>query len=329
LASGKTESNVTQVTIVWSKQMKQENNMGPTEWLLLVILSVLWGGSFLFNGVAVKQLPPLTVVALRVSLAAVFLNLVARFRGTRVREVWRHIVPFLVMGILNNVIPFSLIVWGQRQIASSLASILNATTPIFTIIIAHLFTKDEKITATKVIGICAGFIGVVVIIGFDIAKEIGINVVAQIAILGAACSYGFAGVYGKRFRSTGVPAISVAAGQVSMSAILLIPLSLSVDKPWKLPSPSIETYLAIAGLAILSTGVAYVIYFRILSTAGATNLLLVTFLIPASAFFFGTLLLNEHLPPRYILGLGIICLGLMAIDGRVFRLLRRRWPTRN
>ena len=147
--------------------------MGPFEWLLLVILSVLWGGSFLFNGVAVRQLPPLTVVALRVSLAAVFLNLVAHIRGTRIREIWRHIVPFLIMGMLNNVIPFSLIVWGQQRIASGLAAILNATSTIFTIIIAHLFTKDEKITVIKLIGICAGFVGVIIIVGFDIVQSVG------------------------------------------------------------------------------------------------------------------------------------------------------------
>lgn len=298
--------------------------MGPVEWLLLLLLSVLWGGSFFFNGVAVKELSPLTIVALRVSLAAVFLNFAAFLRGRRIREFWRHAVPFLIMSILSNVIPFSLIVWGQQQISSGLASILNATTPIFTIIIAHLFTKDEKIRAFKIIGIIAGFAGVIVIIGPGIVNEVNNNLASQLAVLGASCSYGFAGVYGKRFRSTGLPAFSIAAGQVTMSALLLIPLSLIVDKPWELALPSGQTWMAIAGLAILSTGVAYVIYFRILNKAGATNLLLVTFLIPASAILFGTFLLHERLPLRYVLGLSIICIGLIAIDGRVFRNLRRR-----
>ena len=193
------------------------------------------------------------------------------------RRVWG---AFFVMGFLNNVVPFSLIAWGQSHIASGVASILNATTPLFTVVIAHVLTKDEKMTVTRLLGVIVGLVGVALMIGTDVLQSLGVNILAQLAILAAAISYAFAGVFGRHFRGMGLSPMAAATGQVMASSIMLLPIMLAVDKPWTLPVPSLATIGALVGVAILSTALAYILYFRILETAGATNLLLVTFLIP-------------------------------------------------
>ena len=305
--------------------MKTVNHkMSVSEWVLLLILSVLWGGSFFFVGVAVKALPPFTIVALRVGLAAVVLNMIVRVTGLRMpmdRRVWG---AFFVMGLLNNMIPFCLIVWGQTHIASGLASIFNATTPLFTVIVAHVFTKDEKISGGRLGGILVGFLGVTVIIGLDSLGGFGINTMAQCAVLGAALSYAFAGVYGRRFKSMRVAPLVTATGQVTASTFLLTPLALFVDQPWTLTMPGVDVWSALVGLALVSTALAYIIYFRILATAGATNLLLVTFLIPVSAILLGVFFLGEQLTGKDLVGMGLICFGLAAIDGRLFSFFKKK-----
>lgn len=298
--------------------------MGAMEWVLLIILSVLWGGSFFFVGVAVKALPPFTIVALRVGLAAIALNVVVRATGLRMPTDLRVWGAFLGMGLLNNMIPFCLIVWGQTHIASGLASIFNATTPIFTVIVAHAFTKDEKLTGGRLFGIIVGFAGAAVIIGLDSLDNLGTNTLAQLAVLGAALSYAFAGVYGRRFKSYGVSPLITATGQVTASTLFLVPLAAFVDQPWSLAMPSSETWAAMLGLALFSTALAYILYFRILATAGATNLLLVTFLIPVSAILLGALFLGEQLALKDFTGMGLIFLGLAAIDGRLFGFLYKK-----
>lgn len=297
--------------------------MGSLEWALLVALSLLWGGSFLFVGIAVAEVPPFTIVLVRVALAAaalwVFLAVTGR-AGPKGRAQWS---ACLVMGVLNNAIPFSLIVWGQTAIASGLASILNATTPIFTVLVAHWLTADERLTPARGMGVALGFAGVAVMIGGAALGGLGQAVAAQVAILGAALAYAFAGVWGRRFRRLGLEPSATAAGQVTCSALLLLPIALVVDRPWSLPLPGVETLAALAALALLSTALAYILYFRILAVAGATNLLLVTFLIPPSAILLGWLVLGERLEPRHAAGLLLILAGLAAIDGRLLRLARR------
>lgn len=295
-----------------------KTSMGPGEWAMLLTLSVLWGASFFFVGVAVSELPTLSIVVLRVGLAALTLWAVVLVTGRplpRSGAVW---VAFLVMGLLNNVIPFGLIVWGQQTIASGLASILNATTPLFTVIVAGLLLRDEGVTTLKLVGVVVGFIGVVVMIGTDALSGLSTGVWAQLAILGAALSYAFAGVYGRRFKRLGVDPIVTAAGQVTASTALIAPVALVVDRPWQLALPSTTTWAAIVGLAVLSTALAYILYFQILRRAGATNLLLVTFLIPISAILLGVLVLGERLGWAHISGMTLIALGLAAIDGRIF-----------
>ncbi|WP_421592197.1 DMT family transporter [Shinella sp. M27] len=294
--------------------------MTTIEWGLLIALSALWGGSFLFNGILVRELPPLTIVAARVALAAIALWTIVRLSGHAVprgREVW---LAFLGMGVLNNVIPFSLIVWGQTHIASGLASILNATTPLFAVIVAHVLTEDEKMTGGRLVGVLVGFAGVALMIGPSVLSDLGTNVLAQLAVLGAAVSYAFAGIWGRRFRRMGLPPLLPAAGQVTASALIMLPVALVVDRPWTLAMPSHEAWLALFGLAVLATALAYVIFFRILATAGATNLMLVTFLIPVSAILLGALVLGEVLAPKHFAGMALIAVGLAAIDGRVFKM---------
>src|SRR3954447_17451193 len=280
-----------------SQDARAARTMTATEWSMLLTMSVLWGGSFFFVGIAVKELPPLTIVLLRVALAAATLCLMLRIFRLRFPNERRAWTAFFGMGLLNNVIPFCLIVWGQTQIASGLAAILNATTPLFTVLVAHAFTPDEKLTGNRLAGVLVGMAGVVVIIGPNAFQGIADGVLAEVAVLGAALSYAFAGVFGRRFARMGIAPMATAAGQVIASTVILLPLALFIDRPWTLPMPSAATSLAILGLAALSTALGYVLYFSILATAGATNLLLVTFLIPVSAILLGALVLSEGLPP--------------------------------
>jgi drug/metabolite transporter (DMT)-like permease len=302
----------------------QAKQMGTAEWGMLLILSLLWGGSFLFNGILVKSLPPFTIVAGRVLLAAIALNIVVRARGEAMPRDGKSWSAFFVMGLLNNMIPFCLIVWGQTHIASGLASILNATTPLFGVVVAHLLTADEKMSGNRLVGVIVGFAGVAYMIGLDALGDLGSNLLAQLAVLTAALSYAFAGIWGRRFRAMGMSPLLPAAGQVTASSVLMLPIALIVDKPWTLPMPGSETWLALLGLALLSTAIAYILFFRILATAGATNLMLVTFLIPVSALLLGVLILGEQLQARQLVGMALIAVGLAAIDGRLFRLGKRR-----
>ena len=298
--------------------------MGPLTWALLIALSILWGGSFFFVGVALDALPPFTIVALRVGLAALALNLVVVAVVLRIPTDLRTWAAFFAMGLVNNAVPFSLIVWGQTHIASGLASILNATTPLFTVVVAHVLTSDEKMSRGGVAGVLVGVAGVVVMIGPEMLGGLGTNVVAQIAVLGASLAYALAGVFGRRFWRMGVAPLLTATGQVTASTLLLIPVALVVDRPWTLAAPAAEIWAAVVALALLSTALAYVLYSRILASAGATNLLLVTFLIPVSAIVLGASLLGEQLEPKHFAGMALIGLGLAAIDGRALGWLARR-----
>ncbi|ACL61523.1 DMT family transporter [Methylobacterium nodulans] len=291
--------------------------MTASEWGLLLCLSLLWGGSFFFTGVALQALPPLTLVVLRVGLAAIILNIVVVALGWRMprdRRIWR---AFLGMGLLNNAIPFCLIVWGQTQIASGLAAILNATTPLWTVVVAHLLTPDEAMTGRRLAGVLLGLAGVAVMVGPAVLGGLGADALAQAAVLAAALSYAFASIYGRRFGHMGVPPLVTAAGQVTASTLMLGPLALVVDHPWTLPAPGLAASGAVLGIAALSTALAYVLYFRLLASAGATNLVLVTFLIPVSAIALGVLVLGERLAPRHFAGMALIGAGLACIDGRL------------
>ncbi len=288
-------------------------------WGWLLVLSLLWGGSFFFVAVAVRELPSFTLVWLRLALAAAVLLLVLRAMGLRLPRAPALWGSFLAMGVLNNLVPFVLLVWGQHRISGGLASILNATTPLFTMLVAQALTADEKLTPLKTLGVVLGFAGAAVLLGPQALSGLGDDVLAQLACLGASLSYGFAGIYGRRFRRLGLPPAVTATGQVCASSLLLLPLMLLADQPWSLPMPGAATWAAVVGVALFSTVLGYLLYFRILAAAGATNLSLVTFLNPAVAILLGWLLLGETLLPRHLPGMALVALGLACMDGRLFR----------
>ncbi|MCP3898701.1 MAG: DMT family transporter [Desulfobacteraceae bacterium] len=290
--------------------------MGFKEWCLIIILSILWGGSFFFVEVAVKDMTPLTIVLCRVALSSIILLAIVRIKGYIMPSSIRVWGAFFIIGAFNNVIPFSLIAWGQTHIASGLASILNATTPIFSVVLAHLLTREEKLTKNRLIGVLIGWVGVTILIGVNLFQNFDTQAMGQIAVLTAALSYAFAAIYGRRFK--GINALVVATGMLSCSTIMMIPLALFIEQPWNL-SPGIMTLWSLFGLSAFSTALAYIIYFRVLASSGATNILLVTFLIPISAILLGTIALNERLDWNAFLGMGIIFIGLIAIDGRLIK----------
>ena len=292
--------------------------MSLSQWTFLTLLSVLWGGSFFFVGFAVQDVPPLTLVFLRVFLAAIALalaTLAMRQYLPRSLHAW---YLFAGMALLNNVIPFTLIAFGQREVASALASILNATTPLWTVVIAHAFTGDEKLTTNRLVGVLFGLIGVAVLVGPEAAIQNTTSLVAMMLIIGATISYGFAGLWGRQLRGTS-PLVS-ATGQLICSSAILLPLAAIVDQPWLLPRPDTTTIYAIAALALLSTALAYIVFFHVLAVSGPTNVMLVTLLIPISATFLGITLLAETLTYGHIAGALIIAGSLLIFDGRVINL---------
>ncbi len=296
--------------------------MPAVDWVLLIILAILWGGSFFFMAIALRELPPLTAVALRIGIGAALLAMLSLVVRQPLRLGLNIFLSFMVMGALNNVVPFALIGWALRDIPSGLAAILNATTPLFTVVVAHAATLDEKITVPRSIGLLIGFAGVVVMVGHSALINLNAPLSAQLLCLAAALCYALAGVYGRRFRGLGITSIQTAAGQLMASTILIVPLAVAVDCPCGQHLPSLAVSLAILAAGALSTALGYVLYFRILSSAGATNLLLVTFLIPVSAVGLGTIVLHEPIDTNEIAGMALIGLGLASIDGRLFRFLR-------
>ena len=293
------------------------HSMGYREWAMLTTLSILWGGSFFFVELVVDKLPPLTIVLTRVSLAAVSLwALVALTRPRRAppAAAW---LAFLLMGLLNNVIPFSLLVWGQSHIASGLAAIINATTPLFTVLVAGFCLVDERPNPARLLGVVTGMAGVAVMIGPEALDGLDDHLLAQFAVLAAALSYALAGVYGRRFKRMRIDPVTTAAGQVTASSLILLPAVLIFEAPRIGSLPGIETFAPLAALGILSTAIAYILYFRLLASAGATNLLLVAFLIPVSAILLGCLVLGESLQAAHFAGMALIGFGLLLIDGRV------------
>jgi drug/metabolite transporter (DMT)-like permease len=305
--------------------------MSLQNWIRLLILSLLWGGSFLFAAIAIKgwpagtgnSIPPLTVVLIRVAVASLTLLVVLRLMGValpRGHAVW---VAFLGMGLLNNVIPFSLIFWGQSQlpasVAAGLASILNATTPLFTVIVAHVLTADEKATPVKIAALCIGLAGVAAMIGADVVSQIGASVAGQLACLGAALTYAFAGLFGRRFKAMGVTPMQTAFGQVAASTLMMLTIAGLVEQPLSAAAPGAVPLAAVVAMGVVSTALAYILFFQILASAGATNLALVTFLIPVSGILLGWAVLGEALKPQHFLGMACIALSLALIDGRLFR----------
>lgn len=293
------------------------HQMGAGEWGFLLFLALIWGASFYFNALALGALPVFSIVALRVAIGAGVLLAVLWLSGAGLRLTPRLAGTFLLMGLINNVIPFTLIVWGQTAIASGVAAILNATTPLFSVAFVWAFGGGGRPARLALWGLPAGLAGVAVMAGPDAVALLGRDLAAQAACLGAACSYALAGVWGRRLGRAGVTPLPAATGQLVASALILAPVALLVDAPWRLALPGGEVWLALAALGAVSTALAYVIYFRLLASAGPTNLLLVTFLVPVTAIVLGVVLLGEVLAPRHLAGMALIGVGLALIDGRL------------
>ena len=298
-----------------------QHRISPLTWALLILLGMIWGGSFFFARVAVAHIPPMTLVLLRVLLAALALHLYLFARNDLYRILLRRWRAFLLLGALNNAVPFTLIFMGQTEIGAGLASILNATTPLWTVIIANRLTHDEKMTSQKIVGCLLGLAGTLVLIGPAALTGLGAPVWAQLAIVGAAISYGFSAIYARRLQA--LPPVVTATGQLTASSMIMLPLVMLIDQPWALPVPPFDVVLSVVLLAVLSTAFAYILYFRIISSAGATNASLVTLLVPPSAILLGVLFLGESMDVDSTLGLLLIAAGLITIDGRVWSLTRK------
>jgi len=293
--------------------------MSARNWGLLLLLALLWGSSFFFYKVLVAVLPPVTVVLGRVGIAAVAMNLWLLAQGQvmpRSPLLWAR---FLLLGLLNTAIPFVLIAWGETRITSGMASILNATTPIFMVAVAHWGTDDEKLSLGKSAGIVLGIAGVIVLVGPEAFRGAA-YIWGALAVVGASCAYGFGGVYSRRFKD--LSPLVAATGQITGGAIILLPLSLMVDRPWNLAMPGWQVWASLLAIALVNTALAYVVYFKMVATVGVTYISLVTFLIPIIALLLGAAFLGESVTAQALAGMAVIALGLAAIDGRLLRLFR-------
>lgn len=294
-----------------------QRQMSVVAWALLALLAVIWGGSYLSNRIALEQVPVLTTVAFRVGGAAVALWVYVAMRGLGVRISAKLAISFVIMGILNNVIPFTLIVWGQQHIPSGLAAILNAATAIFSVLLAAVLFADERLSANKAVGVVLGFAGVMVIVGAEALTHLDITSWGQIAMIGAAVSYAISSAFA-RVALQGVRAEVSAAGMLTASALVMVPLAL-----WHDGVPTFEYgaagWGALAYLALMSSALAYVIFYRVLALAGAGNLQLVTLLVGPVAVAMGAVVYGEALAVSDYVGFGIIAVGLLLIDGRIVR----------
>lgn len=296
---------------------KINQSMTPSQWSELFLLSLLWGGTYLYTALALREVDPFTVALCRTGLAVFFLYIVLvlmRLRFPATASAWG---AFAGMGMLNNVIPFCLIMWAQQEISSGLASILVAATPLFTVLVAHFTTSDEKMSVNKVAGVITGLAGVVVLIGPAVWTDTKLSLLSQLAGLGAALSYAFGGIFGRRYAPQGYKPIVLTAGQLTTSTIILGAIACAFGNPFALVTASLTTWGALLALAIPATALAYLLYFRILTAAGATNIMLVTLLMPASAIVLGAIVLGERLEWWHFAGMVLIAIGLAAIDGRL------------
>lgn len=301
-----------------------ETSMSLRTWAMLGLLSLMWGCSFPFVKVALGGVPPLTLVMLRVVIAVVALTAVLALSPEgfpRGRKIW---LAFLAIGALNNVVPWSLSFWAQQSLTSSFAAIINATTPLFSVLLAPFFLADERLRANRLIGVIVGFVGVAVLIGPGALGHGALGVLPELALLSAAVAYAFGGIVGRSYAKLGLTPLQSAHGQLAGSSVLIAPMALAYDQPWTLPLPTTAQILCVAALGLISTAVAFILFFRILARAGATNALLVTLLVPVTAFMVGAAFLGEPLELRNLAGLAFIAAGLGLIDGRPLRYVRSK-----
>ena len=283
--------------------------MSPLDWGLLVALSLLWGGAFFLGHVALADLPPLTIVLCRVALASVLLIALSAATGQSMRCPARIWPAVLALALLNIVVPFTLLLWSQARIGSGLTSVLAATTPLFSVLVAHFMTMDEPMTRARLAGIVVGFAGVAAAIG---PEKIGTghDIAAGLAVLAAALCYAVAAVIGRRLPMSPLP---LASAQLAASSVLLLPMALVLEQPWTLGLPGAQTWAAILVLSVFSTALGYVLFFRLLATTGVVNTSLVSFLVPITAVVLSSLALGESLGWDAVAGAALILAGLAIL----------------
>lgn len=301
--------------------MTTQVSIGTRAWAELLLLSAIWGASFLSIAIALRELPVMTLVAHRVFWAALLLWAYVLWRGLPIPKrpgIW---AALFVMGLLNNALPFSLMAWGQVHIETGLTSIFNAATAPFGVLLAAMIFVDERLTPTRAVGIAVSFFGIVIVIGFDSLRSFDIRSTAQLAVLAGALSYAFASVWARKFLGVLPPQVA-AMGMLTGSSFFLVIAALWVDGPPDFDL-SINTWGAISYFSVLGTACAYLLYYRVLSMAGSGNLMLCTLLIVPFAIVLGAFVLGERLEPRALTGFAVLGLGLVILDGRIWKLLRR------
>ena len=295
--------------------------MQTSDWAIIALLSLLWGGAFYFIEIGLRGFPPNTLVFLRMTLAIPPMLIALKIAGNHLPTDAKSWTQLFVLGVINAALPFILFFWGQTKIESGLASVLNATTPLWGVITAHFLTRDEKATPARICGVLLGMAGIIVMVGSEALGGMSGSVLGQIACLLATLCYAFAAVYARSLSQSTMTPLVVATGQVITAAIIMLPVMLIVDQPWQLSTPGLDAWAGALGLAIPSTAIAYIFYFRLIDRAGASNAMLVAFIMPVVAIILGVFALGESLQPRQIAGTALIICGLLAIDGRVFRAL--------
>lgn len=295
------------------------NGMSFKNWAMLILLGAVWGGSFFFARIAVAEIQPLTLVLFRVAIAAAALHVYLAITGISLRSALPLAGSFVLLATVNNVIPFSLVFAGQTQLGAGLASVLNATTPFWTALLANTLTEDERLTWNKIAGILLGLFGTALMIGPGVVAGLGGPVWAKLALIAAAVSYAFALIVAKRLR--GVAPAVLATAQLTASTVIMVPVVLAVNGTQGLFAANAPVWGAVAALALVSTAFAYILYFRLVTDAGATNASLVTLIVPASAILLGAAFLGERLESFELVGMALIGLGLVMIDGRMLRKL--------
>jgi drug/metabolite transporter (DMT)-like permease len=293
--------------------MSTQKSLSPRAWGELSLLALIWGVAFMTTRVALDEVPVVTLVLHRTFWAALVLWGYVFLRGLPLPRDWRIWGAFLVMGLLNNVIPFGLMAWGQLTIESGLTSILNATTAIFGVLVAALFFADERLTRRKALGIAFGFSGVTIAIGLSNLTSLDPRSLAQLAVLAGTLSYALASAWG-RARLGGIAPQIAAAGMLSASSLVLLPAALLIDGPVSF-NLTLRTWGAIGYLTVIATAGAYLLYYRVLALAGSGNLMLVTLLIPPVAIVIGAFVLDEALKPQAFVGFALLALGLVVLNG--------------
>ncbi|WP_407493164.1 DMT family transporter [Pseudooceanicola sp. MF1-13] len=302
--------------------MTQQKSMSGAAWAQLILLALIWGGSFLSTRIALDEIGPFTAVMHRCFWAMLVLwavVLIGRKAVPRDMKTW---IAFFAMGVLNNVLPFFFLAWGQLHIESGLTAILNSFTAVFGVVVAAIVFADEKLTARKGVGVAFGVLGVAVAIGIGTLAQLDLRSLGQLSVLTATLCYAMGGSFGRANLSHLSPLVA-SAGMLTGSTVVMIPLAWAMEGA---PSFALEprTWAAIAYYSLIATGAAYLLYYSIMAKAGSGNLMLVTLLLVPVAILLGHFVLGEILLPRHFAGFGIIAFGLVVLDGRVVKWIGSR-----